>query len=423
MIILSLFDGISACRLAAERAGIKVDWYIRAEIDRFANIVSNYHYPDSINMGDVTRWREWQIDWSRIDIVTAGFPCQAWSVAGQQMGDKDPRGALFWTTLEIFSEVLKHNPKAKFLMENVKMKHDFEQYITRHTELALGGVTKTLIDSALVSAQRRQRYYWTNFNVTQPDDLGYKLRDILDTALDHLFALSADAVSRFKPCAVTPTGQIGTTAHDGSIGYSADSKSPALTATMYKQPIQYALDAAKLSADLKSGVITADQNLTGESQSRHRAVANYKTPDDKANTLTACSFKGMQTNGMTNVLVYKVNDNKRVVGITENERGYRPHRGDAASTGISELGRILKPTACATDTVTTTHAPKVALNSNIADLHFRKVTPLECARLQTFPDGWCESVVSNTQAYKCYGNAWTVDVVAHIFRCMLNETA
>ena len=106
--------------------------------------------------------------------------CQAWSVAGKQLGDKDERGMLFWTTLEIIAHVLKHNPSAKFLMENVKMKKDFEQYITYHTEQALGYVEKTLINSSLVSAQNRNRYYWTNFEVTQPDDKGILFRDILE---------------------------------------------------------------------------------------------------------------------------------------------------------------------------------------------------------------------------------------------------
>ena len=110
--------------------------------------------------------------------------CQAWSVAGQQQGDKDERGMLFWTTLEVISQVLKHNPNAKFLMENVKMKKEFEQYITYHTEQALGDVEKILINSALVSAQNRNRYYWTNFKVEQPEDKGILLKDIFTGGID-----------------------------------------------------------------------------------------------------------------------------------------------------------------------------------------------------------------------------------------------
>ena len=172
MNILSLFNGISGLHLACDRAGLKVNNCYYSEIDKYANQVTEKQYPNDVALGDVTKWREWDIDWSSIDLVGAGFPCQAWSVAGQQLGDKDERGMLFWTTLEIIKHVLYFNPKAKFLMENVKMKKDFEQYITHHTEQALGHVEKTLINSALVSAQNRQRYYWTNFEVTQPEDKG-----------------------------------------------------------------------------------------------------------------------------------------------------------------------------------------------------------------------------------------------------------
>lgn len=106
--------------------------------------------------------------------------CQAWSIAGKQLGDRDDRGALFWTTLDIMKKVLESNPNAKFLLENVKMKKEFEDYITTHTEKALGKVNKILINSALVSAQNRQRFYWTNINgITQPEDKNILLKDVI----------------------------------------------------------------------------------------------------------------------------------------------------------------------------------------------------------------------------------------------------
>ena len=183
MNILSLFDGMSCGRVALERAGIKVDNYYSSEIDKYAIQIANKNYPqDEVNrLGDVTKWQDWNIDWSSIDLVTGGFPCQAWSVAGKQQGDRDERGMLFWTMLDIMKKVLEHNSKVKFLIENVKMKKEFEEYITLHTSNALGVVYKHLIDSALVSAQRRKRYYWTNIeNIEQPKDNGILLSDILD---------------------------------------------------------------------------------------------------------------------------------------------------------------------------------------------------------------------------------------------------
>lgn len=170
MNVLSLFDGMACCRIALERAGIEVEKYYASEIDKHAIKVAQANWPDNIQLGDVAKWQEWDIDWSSIDLVTGGFPCQAWSMAGKQLGDKDERGMLFWTMLDVMKKVLEHNPKAHFLIENVKMKREFEEYITHHTEQALGEVHKILINSALVSAQNRQRYYWTSFPCTQPDD-------------------------------------------------------------------------------------------------------------------------------------------------------------------------------------------------------------------------------------------------------------
>ena len=255
MNILSLFNGISGLHLACDKVGIVVDKCYYSEIDKYANQVTEKQYPNDIALGDVTKWREWDIDWASIDLVGAGFPCQAWSVAGQQQGDKDERGMLFWTTLEIIKHVLYFNPKAKFLMENVKMKKDFEEYITHHTTQALGYVEKTLINSALVSAQNRNRYYWTNFKVTQPDDKWILLKDILEYPMDDKYKLSDEAIARFKPCQKTNSGQIGTTAHEGKIGqrdrvYDADGKMVTLTATIYKQPPQYAVSGIKKATNV-----------------------------------------------------------------------------------------------------------------------------------------------------------------------------
>lgn len=180
MNVLSLFDGMSSGQIALNRIGIKPDIYYAAELDKYAIKVTQANYPNTIQLGDVTSWREWDIDWGSIDLVLAGFPCQSWSMAGKQLGDKDERGMLFWVTLDIISKVLEHNPNAKYLLENVKMKPELEGYITHHTEQALGEVHKTLINSSLVSAQNRQRYYWTNFPVSQPEDKGIKLIDILE---------------------------------------------------------------------------------------------------------------------------------------------------------------------------------------------------------------------------------------------------
>ena len=182
MNVLSLFDGMSCGQIALNRVGIKYDTYYASEIDKYAIKVTQHNFPNTVQLGDVTKFEDWDIDWGSIGLVTGGFPCQAWSLAGKQLGDKDERGKLFWVMLEVIKKVLKHNPEAKFLMENVKMKKEFEQYITFHTEQALGKVNKHLINSALVSAQNRNRYYWTNIEgIIQPEDKKIYLKDILES--------------------------------------------------------------------------------------------------------------------------------------------------------------------------------------------------------------------------------------------------
>ena len=180
MNVLSLFNGFSGGKLALETLGVEIGTYYSSEIDKYANQATQAMFPDSIQLGSVTEWREWDVDWSSIDLVTGGFPCQAWSMAGKQLGDKDERGMLFWTMLDIMKHVKHYNPKADFLIENVKMKKEFEEYITTHTENALGHVHKILINSTLVSAQNRNRYYWTSFAVEQPEDKGILLKDIIE---------------------------------------------------------------------------------------------------------------------------------------------------------------------------------------------------------------------------------------------------
>lgn len=309
MNVLSLFDGMSCGQIALDRLGIPVNNYFASEIDKYATKVTKKNYPNTEHLGDILDWENWNIDWSSIDLVTGGFPCQSWSVAGKQLGDKDERGMLFWTMLDIMSLVLKSNPKAKFLMENVRMKKEFESYITTHTEKALGKVNKHLIDSSLVSGQNRKRFYWTNItNITQPEDKGITLKDIiLDGKVDRHKSYCLDA-NYFK----------GTNL------------------------------AQYLKKCRRQVVFNYSSSGRGNGRVEHRF---YDSENKKAHCLT------------------KVCYTKRSFSGVYNEDG------------------------------------------------IRKLTPLECERLQTVPEGYTEGV-SNTQRYKMLGNGWTVDVICHILKNM-----
>ena len=339
MNVLSLFDGMSCGRIALERAGIEVDNYYSSEIDKYAIQIANKNYPqDEINrLGDVTKWQDWNIDWSSIDLVTGGFPCQAWSIAGKQLGDKDERGMLFWTMLDVMKKVLEHNPKAKFLIENVKMKKEFEEYITLHTSNALGVVYKHLINSALVSAQNRQRYYWTNIeNIEQPKDKGILLKDILE-----------DNISNLRPCELRE--------------FKTDSI------------CHHIADAIDIKGNECIKRVYAD---SGKSPTLTTMTGGHREPKVFINKLCNVNPSGNGING-------------NVYGI------------DAKSP-----------------TLTTNKGEGIKISSD--KLHYRKLTPLECERLQTLPGNYTDCV-SNSQRYKAIGNGWTISVIAHIFRGLYDK--
>lgn len=175
--VLSVFDGISCGQIAMQRAGIKVNQYFASEIDKNAIKVTQHNWPNTIQLGDATKWRDWDIDWKSINLLIAGFPCQAWSFAGKQQGTNDPRGSLAITLFELFTFLKEKNLKLKFLFENVKMKKKHLDYLNN-----LFGVQPLNIDSSLVSAQKRDRMYWTNIeNITKLSDKNIKIEDILES--------------------------------------------------------------------------------------------------------------------------------------------------------------------------------------------------------------------------------------------------
>ena len=181
MNVLSLFDGMSCGRIALERAGVSVTNYFASEIDKHAIKVAMHNYPDTQQLGDVTKWREW--DLPKIDLLIGGSPCQGFSFAGKQLAFDDPRSKLFFE----FVECLKHFKPKHFLLENVRMKKEPLQVITD-----ILGVEPIRINSNLVSAQNRDRYYWTNIpNVTQPVDREIYLKDILQPDVEQKYFLTA----------------------------------------------------------------------------------------------------------------------------------------------------------------------------------------------------------------------------------------
>lgn len=181
MKVLSLCDGISCGMVALERAGIKVDEYYASEIDVNAIAISQKNYPDIIRLGDVTKWREWDIPWSEIDLLIGGTPCQGFSFAGKKLNFNDARSRLFFEYVDILNHIKQHNPNILFLLENVVMKEEYQNIISEYL-----GVKPVLINSNLFSPQNRPRLYWCNFRLSYPSvESKYTLRDVFDRTLKH----------------------------------------------------------------------------------------------------------------------------------------------------------------------------------------------------------------------------------------------
>jgi len=297
--VLSLFDGISCGQIALERQGFEIENYFASEIDKYAMQITMANYPNTKQLGDVKNVTAEQLP--KIDLLIGGSPCQGFSFAGAGLNFEDERSKLFFEFVRLKNEL---KPKY-FLLENVKMKQEFQDIISEQL-----GVKPIMINSSLVSAQNRERLYWTNIPVIgQPIDKGILLKDIIE---------------------------------DGQV---LKDKSQTILATLYKE------NAKSMIKRNKQGLLILKNIYPKKGQN-----GNVYSIFGKCKTLSAG------------------------VGIKGNGIG-------------------------------SSNAPKIeSINAD----GWRKLSPIECERLQTVPDGYTK-YVSDTQRYKALGNGWTVDVISFIF--------
>lgn len=343
MKVVSLFDGMSCGQIALKEHGWLVDKYYASEIDKFAIKQTQLNFPDTIQLGSVTEWQTWNIDWSSINLICAGSPCQGFSFAGKQLAFDDPRSKLFFVFVEILNHCKKFNPEVKFLLENVDMKKDHLRIISEYV-----GIFPTKINSALVSAQNRERWYWSNIrtkqiglfdelytDIPQPEDRGILLRDILqeENEVGEKYYLSDIAINGMVNHKKNHKDK------GNGYGYSVfngNQKSATILSRYYK-------DGKEILIDRGKNYIQWDVSGKG-----------YKSQQDRA-------FYESTKHG---TLSSSRSENK---------------------TGVFfENGSL------------------------------RRLTPIECSRLQTIPD-WYKWECSDSQIYRMIGNGWTVDIIKHIF--------
>jgi DNA-cytosine methyltransferase len=219
MNVLSLFDGMSCGQIALNQLGFKVDNYFASEIDKDAMKIAKKNFPNIIHIGDVTKIKGSELP--QIDLLIGGSPCQGFSFAGKQLNFNDPRSALFFEFVRLFKET---NPKY-FLLENVRMKTEYQDVITEH----LNWIEPIAINSSLVSAQNRNRLYWTNIpSVEQPKDKAIWLKDIFELNTDE--KIYTEPYYKVNNNQLSYLGYVGNSPKQATKVFSTNGKSVCLTA-------------------------------------------------------------------------------------------------------------------------------------------------------------------------------------------------
>ena len=404
--VLSVFDGMSCAQIALNRSGVEYDKYFASEVDKYAIKVTQANFPDTIQLGSVTDVRA--EDLPQIDILVGGSPCQGFSFAGKQLNFDDPRSKLFFEFVRLFKELKALNPDLYFLLENVKMKKEYQDVISSYL-----GVQPIEINSNLVSAQNRRRNYWTNIpNIMQPMDKQIMLEDIVHEGY---------YVDRKKSHAII--GSIGRTTEreyfekkqgqmamkQGRVfahGVDRD-KSLCLDASYYKggargMGLYFEKSRRQIVFEaLAEYRVPFDKTLQIIDKEIARGKVGYFRKDSQANRVyyihdKAVTLCGSAGGGSAKMGAY-------LFGCITPERINKRQNGQRFSEGKKFY--------------TLTAQDKHGI---LIEGYIRKLTPMECERLQTVPEDYTDHV-SNTQRYKMLGNGFTVDVISHIFNNIEEE--
>ena len=364
--VLSLFDGMGCAHLAMQGAGLQVERYVAFEVDRFCNEAVAHNFPDAERRGDV-----FDADFTEFegfDFLMGGSPCTYWSVAQSADRRETTASGAGWELFQQYVRALREARPRWFVYENNKsMSRAIRDSIS--AEFGFGPVH---IDSALVSAQHRQRLYWvgrreedgtySQVHVEQPTDRGILLRDILETGID--------LTGRDKSYVLTAS-------YDGAVPWNTIERSQR---SMVAEPLEYCppedYDVAVTDRNIRA-TTTGPSGVSGTAQGY-----TVMLPDSKANAMTAGQCHKSK-------VIEPLQDDK-LSPVYEVRDGEIEIRGRRYPIKLHD-GRYV----------------------------IRKLTVRECMRLQTVPEWYDFSCVSKTQAYKMLGNGWTVQVIVHLLRSIM----
>jgi site-specific DNA-cytosine methylase len=378
-------------RQALENVGIKVNKYYSSEIKPYAIELTQHHFPDTIQVGDVTKWREWDIDWKTINLVLSGSPCQDLSAAGKRAGINGSKSSLFFVFVEILEHIKSLNPKVLFLQENVGSASKLDIGIMSR---ALG-VYPCRINSKLVTAQLRDRYYWSNIktketmfdivtDIPQPKDRGIMFKDII----------TGGRVERVKANAMLESD------------YKHIIKDKTKQDIYIKKRIEKGKQTPNLIYENKTYQINPSKESGGKQPFMQNRIydVNGKSP-----ALTECMAHKIKYK--TFPLIYEEDNELRCKTNTLN--GYEVITENdcinlAFPTSTTRRGRITKgKSPCLTKVIEPLYSYKDGI--------VRTVNKIEMCRLQGFPDNYCD-ILTTAKAGSLLEDGWTLPIIEHIFR-------
>lgn len=381
MRVLSLFDGISCGQVALERAGIPVEVYYASEIDKYAIQITQKNYPDTIQLGDINNIDFTQFK-GKIDLIMGGSPCQDLSIAGKRKGLNGERSGLFYKFVEAIETI---KPKYFLLENNYGMPKEAYEEMSR-----LMGCYPIMINSALVSAQTRKRFYWTNIgpqkndlfgfptvDIPQPENKGILLRDVLESGWGVLTEKYGKPIKNQDKSSSLCARDYKGFGNQQMTGVAEPIKIPENTVKGYAEiKLGECMDLTHLSSKTRRGRAMVEKCNCLQTQPEFyqyvkpvalRNRGNGKQPEfnntDKANAITS-----VQTDSM-------VLEPVRIGHFNKGEQGQRIYSVNNKSVSLSANGGG--------------QGAKIGLYKiDLPDGEYliRKLTPLECERLQTLPE-------------------------------------